>query len=184
MPAPQLGGIMSLRVRTHETTATERGPVALHLRRVLPGDAGTFLRLEQNLGAARLYRPAGDRAEALQEIRRTCLHFIICDGRIAGTVAHRCRNDGTVEISNVGLQPAWRGRGVARAAMQQVLALHPAATRFDLVTHPENEPALRLYRSLGFRVTARLENCFGDGEPRLRLTRAGAQARRARANKS
>lgn len=44
------------------------------------------------------------------------------------------------------------------------------ADRVDLVTHPENRSALELYSSLGFKVEARQENYFGDGEPRLVLT--------------
>jgi ribosomal-protein-alanine N-acetyltransferase len=39
----------------------------------------------------------------------------------------------------------------------------------ELVTHPENENAIRLYSFLGFRVERRLENYFGDGEPRAVL---------------
>ena len=165
------------------------GAPALALRRARLSDAEAFLRLEQNLGCARIYHPVGSRAEALRELRRTCLYFIRLGGRIAGTVAYRLRNDGSIEISNLALQPEYRRLGLARAAMQYILALHPHAVRFELVTHPENGAALRLYRSLGFRLSGRLENCFGDGEPRLRLVRAGpgakAKAQRAlRANNS
>jgi ribosomal protein S18 acetylase RimI-like enzyme len=39
------------------------------------------------------------------------------------------------------------------------------------VTHPENAGALRLYMSLGFKVESRIEDCFGDGEPRLVMAR-------------
>jgi len=41
--------------------------------------------------------------------------------------------------------------------------------RIDLVTHPENKNALRLYRSLGFKVESAKKIIFGDGEPRLVL---------------
>ena len=141
--------------------------------RLRSADADLFLRLEQNLGATRLYHPVGSRAEALREIRRTRLYLLKVGEAIAGTIAYRRRTDGSIEISNLAVQPAHRRLGIARAAMEHLLAAQRRAPRLDLVTHPENEAALGLYLSLGFRVRARLENCFGDGEPRLHLVRAG-----------
>ena len=57
--------------------------------------------------------------------------------------------------------------------MRYILEKTKGARRIDLVTHPENENALRLYASLGFKVESRLENYFGDGEPRLALAKSG-----------
>jgi ribosomal protein S18 acetylase RimI-like enzyme len=74
-------------------------------------------------------------------------------------------------ISNVAVEPACQGQGIARAAMEFLLERNHAAPRIELVTHPENAAALRLYGSLGFVVEGRRENCFGDGEPRLLLAR-------------
>ena len=150
-----------------------RRPAKLRLFRLYATDAELFLRLEQNLGATRLYHPVGTHAEALREIRRTRLYLLKLGETVAGTIAYRRRKDGSVEISNLAVQPAHRRHGLARAAMEHLLAAQRLAPHLDLVTHPENEAALGLYLSLGFRVQARLENCFGDGEPRLRLVRSG-----------
>lgn len=39
-----------------------------------------------------------------------------------------------------------------------------------LVTHPENEKAIALYKSLGFvQVGEPIENYFDDGEPRIKM---------------
>jgi ribosomal protein S18 acetylase RimI-like enzyme len=48
------------------------------------------------------------------------------------------------------------------------------AVRLELVTHPENDHALRLYGSLGFKVEEEISNYFGDGEPRVKLVRLPA----------
>lgn len=53
--------------------------------------------------------------------------------------------------------------------MSFILEKCKGAYRIDLVTHPENKNALRLYASLGFKVESRSENFFGDGGPRLLL---------------
>jgi ribosomal protein S18 acetylase RimI-like enzyme len=39
--------------------------------------------------------------------------------------------------------------------------------RLDLVVHPDNIGAIKLYNSLGFETESLKENYFGDGEPRL-----------------
>jgi GNAT superfamily N-acetyltransferase len=58
-----------------------------------------------------------------------------------------------VELEPVGADPAHRGRGYARAACAQVLRrAHEAGAREAVVwSVVGNEPAGRLYRSLGFR---------------------------------
>jgi ribosomal-protein-alanine N-acetyltransferase len=73
--------------------------------------------------------------------------------------------------SNLAIIPAYRRRGIGRAAVLFLLDKSNGAPRIDLVTHPENDGALRLYMSLGFRIESRKENYFGDGEPRLVLAR-------------
>ena len=134
-------------------------------------DAARFLALEREIDTPRLYRPAATRAAAEAEIRRTCLYFLWLGRRQVGTIAWRRCSDGSIEISNLAVRPRYRGRGCARAAMLFVLRKHARAKRFMLVTHPENAAALRLYAARGFSVRASRENFFGDGEPRLVLTK-------------
>ena len=43
--------------------------------------------------------------------------------------------------------------------------------KIELVTHPQNTAALKLYSKYGFIVTGQKENYYGDGEPRLILTK-------------
>jgi ribosomal protein S18 acetylase RimI-like enzyme len=44
-----------------------------------------------------------------------------------------------------------------------------AARSVDLAVHPDNVGAVALYTSFGFRGVRRVENFFGDGEPRLSM---------------
>jgi ribosomal protein S18 acetylase RimI-like enzyme len=136
-------------------------------------DAERFVALQERSTDLKLYGPVGGLKEALREISDNVLYLVRIRDEIVGSVACRVRSDGSVYISNVVVAPDHRRRGIARAAMLFVLEQHKNARRVDLVTHPENEPALRLYRSLGLAVEARRENHFGDGEPRLVLARSG-----------
>ena len=74
-------------------------------------------------------------------------------------------------ISYMVVDPAYQGRGVARKALISVLEELKGKRRIELVTHPDNAKALKLYQSLGFIVEGRKENYYGDGEPRLMLVK-------------
>ncbi len=79
--------------------------------------------------------------------------------------------DNTAYISGIVLYPHAQGKGFGRKILKHILDLLSEKTSIDLVTHPENTRALALYTSLGFEVTERKENYWGEGEPRLVLIR-------------
>ena len=136
-------------------------------------DVEAFIALERIAGDPKTYGPILDIEAAREEIRSNTLYFITIGAVVVGTAAYRKGRDGSIYISNVAVDPAYRRRGIARKAMLFILDKNKGAHRFDLVTHPENEGALRLYMSLGFGVESRQENYFGDGEPRLVLAKDG-----------
>lgn len=132
-------------------------------------DAERFIALQQRSTDRKLWGPSGDREDALREIAENTLLLLKSGDEIVGCIAYRVRLDRSVYISNVIVAPSFRGRGIGRSALSFVLELNRGAPRIDLVTHPENASALRLYQSLGFAVESYEENYFGDGEPRLVL---------------
>jgi ribosomal protein S18 acetylase RimI-like enzyme len=78
------------------------------------------------------------------------------DGRAIGVVAWlREANGDSAEIRAVAVEPDARGKGCARALFE---AAHEALAKAGvqsawLVTTNDNEPAIRLYESLGYAVT-------------------------------
>jgi ribosomal-protein-alanine N-acetyltransferase len=138
-------------------------------------DVESFIALQQRSTDRKLWGPIDGPERALREIAENTLLLVRSGDETVGSVAYRVRSDGTVHISNVIVVPSVRGRGLARSALSHVLDVTRGAPRADLVTHPENEPALRLYRSLGFAVESCKDNHFGDGEPRLVLVRTASR---------
>jgi ribosomal protein S18 acetylase RimI-like enzyme len=138
-------------------------------------DVDTLVAFERKVADPKIYGPTLDLAGALQEITNNKFYFIKMGDGVLGTAAYRSRPDESIYISNVAIDPIYRRRGIARAAMWFILGKLKGTRRIDLVTHPENKKALRLYTSFGFRMESRQENYFGDGEPRLvlALTRPG-----------
>jgi ribosomal protein S18 acetylase RimI-like enzyme len=79
--------------------------------------------------------------------------------------------DGTmVEVVSVWVDPAYRGRGVARALIEPVIAWGVAggATRATLWVHDQNETAIRLYERMGFERTDQRQ-VFGTAGDRVRF---------------
>jgi UDP-4-amino-4,6-dideoxy-N-acetyl-beta-L-altrosamine N-acetyltransferase len=85
-------------------------------------------------------------------------HFfaVEADGLFAGTLSldridprHR-----SGELGNVLVDPDRRGAGIARSAVEALLALafdSAGLDRVELRVFPDNEPAVRLYEACGFR---------------------------------
>jgi ribosomal protein S18 acetylase RimI-like enzyme len=138
-------------------------------------DVDALVAFEPKVADPKIYGPTLDRPGAVQEITSNQFYLIKMGDIVVGTAAYRSRPDESIYISNVAIEPIYRRRGIARAAMWFILGKLKGTRRIDLVTHPENKNALRLYASFGFKVESRQENYFGDGEPRLvlALTRPG-----------
>jgi ribosomal protein S18 acetylase RimI-like enzyme len=138
-------------------------------------DVDALVAFEPKVADPKIYGPTLDRPGAVQEITSNQFYLIKMGDIVVGTAAYRSRPDESIYISNVAIDPIYRRRGIARAAMWFILGKLKGTRRIDLVTHPENKNALRLYASFGFKVESRQENYFGDGEPRLvlALTRPG-----------
>jgi len=76
-----------------------------------------------------------------------------------------------VYLSGLAVDPAYQGLGVGRDALEQVLSEVKNAPKIELLTHPDNENAIKLYQSFGFEITDKKDNYFGDGEPRIVLVK-------------
>jgi ribosomal protein S18 acetylase RimI-like enzyme len=69
-----------------------------------------------------------------------------------GTVQGMRERDGFGSIQNLGIAPGWRGRGLGEALLRQALYGFRLAglNRARLEVTAQNDPAIRLYRRLGF----------------------------------
>ena len=114
----------------------------------------------------------GDREERWRaRLREVALNLVLTlDGRPAGMVSATDPGpDGAVELISLWVAPGARGRGVADAAVEAVLAWarreHPGAA-VVLSVKTGNAPAVRLYRRHGFVDTG--PGPGGSAEQRMR----------------
>ena len=90
----------------------------------------------------------------------------VSQGAIVGTVRAETLASGAVMIRRLGVDPAWRGRGIARALMTELEAAYRDAPRMELFTGSLSTAALALYESLGYEYV-RTESIAPWHRPRL-----------------
>jgi len=88
-------------------------------------------------------------------------------GGCVATIQGLLDENGYGGIQNVGVVPEFRGRGIGRALVLQALAGFAArgARRAYLEVTARNDPAVRMYRDLGFRCHRTLYRAVDVPEP-------------------
>jgi putative acetyltransferase len=140
--------------------------VGVTLRKAEPGDAAALVELARDIGAEPegwlitdgRWRSASDERRYLRAIRRHIDAAVIVaeeDGRLVGRLsAARDPHPASAHVADVGLMVARssRRRGIGRALMTAVeaWAREVGVTKLELHVFPYNEPAIRLYESLGY----------------------------------
>jgi ribosomal-protein-alanine N-acetyltransferase len=76
-------------------------------------------------------------------------------------------------ILGVAVEPSAQGAGIGRALTEALLERMDArgVTKISLTVHPNNAPALALYRALGFEQERSEQDYFGEEKPRVVLRR-------------
>jgi ribosomal protein S18 acetylase RimI-like enzyme len=131
-------------------------------------DIDTLLELERSVSGPNTYSPTLEKEEWEEELKSGSVFLIKNGDEIVGNISYENKGPDHLYISGIAVRPEFQGRGLGTQALKQILDQHSEVSRIDLVTHPDN-PALKLYESLGFTVESREENYWGEGEPRLVL---------------
>ena len=91
-------------------------------------------------------------------------------GRVVGWL-EECRVASELYVLGVGVDPAWRRRGVATALVRACLV---RASVVHLEVRASNAAARRLYAGLGFDEVGLRARYYADGDDAVLLTRAAA----------
>lgn len=143
------------------------------LRRATVEDVDTYLSIEKSVGAghAKTYSGITNEKEAREEIEKNVVYLIKRDDQTVGSVQYQLEGKDCAHITGLVVNPRFQEQGIGREALTLVLDEFKDVERVDLVTHPHNTPAIMLYLSFGFIIESWKENYFGDGEPRIVLSR-------------
>jgi len=142
----------------------------ISLKRATVEDIGSILEVEKSVIGTKIYSGLAGRDDAVKEITENVFYLIIKDGKVVGDIAYEIKDEEHTYISGLAVAKEFQRQGIARKAMQILLEKLKDKRLIYLVTHPENEKAISLYRSFGFKqIGEQMENYFGDGEPRIKM---------------
>jgi ribosomal protein S18 acetylase RimI-like enzyme len=144
--------------------------LSITLERASADDAAVFLDIERSIPITPTYSPTADLSESIEEIENNVIYLIREGDEIVGSVMYQMKSPDHAYISGLTIRPDYQGQGIGKAAMEKVLEELKEIPNVDLATHPDNARAIALYESLGFTQGVRIENYFGDGEPRIVMT--------------
>ncbi len=139
------------------------------LEKVTVKDIDQYLAIEKSVIGPKTYSGIKDENEAKEEFRNNQIYFIKKDGKIVGTIQYEMKSHDHAYLSGLVIDPHFQGQGIGCEASKLILNKLKNMKRINVVTHPDNAAALKLYQSLGFIIESRKENYYGDGEPRLVL---------------
>lgn len=146
----------------------EKKPMDFILVRATEEDVDDYIRIG-TLNTSRFNITSTDPKDVLEEIRESVVYMIEIDGVSIGLVSYVMRGSDHAYVSEVQVEPDFRGKGIGGQALAIVLQELESVGTVDLLTHPEN-PAQKLYGRHGFVKTGEvMENHHGTGEPRMRM---------------
>ena len=144
-----------------------------HLRKATIEDIPLLIAVEKKLVGLKIYSAGIDEKEWKEVLGKEneVVYLILLDGEVVGNISYERKLNETAYIDGFAIDPKFQKQGIGRQALKMVIDELAGAKRIELVTHPENTAAIKLYLSFGFAIKSRIENYFGDGEPRIQLVK-------------
>ena len=134
------------------------------MRAMSEADLPQILQLEQRCFPESPW-PKAEYLYELNENPFSCLRVLEEDGRIVGYIDWWILYD-KAQLANIAVDPDFRGRGYARAMLEECIrdANAKGCETLSLEARVSNAPALALYRSYGFIDAAIRKNYYENGE--------------------
>lgn len=139
----------------------------LIFKKATSGDVEKFLELQEKIGDDKKYSCFLNEEEVLKEFEENEVYLIYKDDVLVGSTEYQIKSPTYAYLSGLIVDPVFQGMGIGREATLFRLKKLEGFKRIDLITHPENSKIINMYLSLGFIIEKRIENYYGDGEPRV-----------------
>jgi ribosomal protein S18 acetylase RimI-like enzyme len=142
------------------------------LKRATVDDVDIFLALEKSVAHYKTYSAMVDEDEIKEEFENNYIIYLIkMDDLVVGIIDYKIDDINTAYLSDIVVKPEFQGQGIARQAVENILKEIGDIKRIYLYTHPENVPIRKIFSSFGFTIEGNKGNHFGDGEPRIVMSK-------------
>lgn len=139
----------------------------MQLVRATNKDIQTLLEIEKTAKGLKTYSGYFTEEGIKEWLDSDIMYLIKKEEIIVGSISYEVKDEKHAYISGLIIKPEFQKQGLAKKATTKLLEELKNYKKIDLVTHPDNVNAVKLYKSLGFVEKDRKENFFGDGEPRI-----------------
>ncbi|PIU07799.1 MAG: hypothetical protein COZ85_00505 [Candidatus Moranbacteria bacterium CG_4_8_14_3_um_filter_34_16] len=133
-------------------------------------DIQTLLEIEKTTIGLKLYSGYFNEKEVEEYVKKSIVFLIKNNKDIVGSISYDVIGSDHADISDLVIKQEFQKQGFGRKAMELLFEKLRDHKKLSLCVHPDNH-ARKLYESFGFKVESRKENYFGDGEPRLIMTK-------------
>ncbi|MGE4317960.1 MAG: ribosomal protein S18-alanine N-acetyltransferase [Deferribacterales bacterium] len=105
------------------------------------------------------------------ELFKASGNFLVCetDGEISGYIIFWTVLD-EAEIADVAVAEKFKRQRIAEKLINRCIELNTDTRVIYLEVGRENEPAVRLYKKLGFNVNGEIKDYYGAGKNALRMS--------------
>ena len=145
----------------------EQEKMPIEFKRTTQEDVQTLLNIKKTTIGLKTYSGYYKEEEIRKYISNDIVYLIEKNGTTAGNISYEIKGDNHAYMSGLVIKPEFQGQGLAKQAMLKLLEELQNFKKVDLVVHPDNKSAIKLYKSVGFVEIERKENFYDDGEPRL-----------------
>ena len=141
------------------------------LKLAQPQDWEKILQMEQAVQSP-VYFAYTEEAEIKKYMDGSQIYLLINeDQQNVGTVSYEIKDNGVSHFNGLIVLPDYRGRGYGLQAIREVIKTIGEDKKMDLVVHPHNSSAIATYLKAGFVISGWEDDSFGDGQPRIEMTR-------------
>lgn len=139
----------------------------ISFQRVILEDIQILLDIEKTAAGLKTYSIYTTEKEITDYINNNVVYFIKNNDKIVGSISYKIKDKNHIYQSGLILKPEFQKQGLAKYAMAKLLEEVKDYRIINLVVHPDNISAIKLYESFGFIIKNRKENYYNDDEPRL-----------------
>ena len=134
-------------------------------------DVLEYIEVEKTAIGDYTYSGIVDFDEAKKQIEENECFNIYDDGVLVGHIEYLIKTPTHAYLGGLVILPEFKNQGIGRKATLAILEIVKDIERVDLVTHPHNSAVIRIFLALGFRIEAWKDNYWGDGQPRLVISK-------------
>lgn len=148
----------------------------IKFRKATKKDAASILFMEKSV-SSKTYHAYTNIDDITSNYLRKGNAFLILDEKDnpVGFISYEMKGTSLAYINDLTVLSEYQNKGIGSKAMEFIMERLKDVERIELVTHPKNNPAVRLYLKFGFEIEGWKDNFYGDGEPRLVLVKSKAK---------